>query len=405
MFATKTAERTNSKRTQPKTIWLVLFLLLSSQADLVGQDEAQSETPRAAAEEQKKIELVDSPNGHVIDFNELSPADVKWTQEALTQDNPHSVLSERFRITLSTPGNESPKPMMGKFLFVGSSLRFQPRFPFQKGTNYLVRQLVADEEPHELSFSLPVEKKEPTRVVKVYPTADELPENLLKFYLHFSAPMRHGEIYDHLRIEKADGTRVVLPFLEIDQELWSRDGLRLTLLLDPGRIKRGLKPREEMGPIFETGESYRLIVADSWIDANRSPLEQQYVKSFTVGEVDDEQPNPVRWKIQVPLGQSQDPAIMTLDEPCDSALLMRIFQIENQHGNSYLKSVELDENEKVVRFYPVEPWWPGMYNLKVSGILEDLCGNSVEKKFDIDKFRATRESDDIEMTEIEFEVK
>ena len=38
------------------------------------------------------------------------------------------------------------------------------------------------------------------------------------------------------------GQAVADPFLELDEELWSTDGRRFTLLFDPGRIKRGLKP-------------------------------------------------------------------------------------------------------------------------------------------------------------------
>jgi hypothetical protein len=64
----------------------------------------------------------------------------------------------------------------------------------------------------------------PTTVVsQVYPTAEVLPENLLKFYVHFSAPMSSGHIYDHIRlIGDSTGKEVELPFLEIDEELWTR---------------------------------------------------------------------------------------------------------------------------------------------------------------------------------------
>ena len=72
-----------------------------------------------------------------------------------------------------------------------------------------------------------------------------LPENLLKFYVHFSAPMSRGNIYDYIRLLNADGKQVELPFLEIDEELWDDSLTRLTLFIDPGRIKRGVLPLEE----------------------------------------------------------------------------------------------------------------------------------------------------------------
>jgi hypothetical protein len=87
-----------------------------------------------------------------------------------------------------------------------------------------------------------------TLVESVSPSAEVLPENLLRFYFQFSAPMSRGEAYSHIRLLNAAGRAVADPFLELNEELWSGDGRRFTLLFDPGRIKRGLKPREEVGP-------------------------------------------------------------------------------------------------------------------------------------------------------------
>src|SRR5205823_5383949 len=100
----------------------------------------------------------------------------------------------------------------------------------------------------------------PAAVAQVYPTADELPENLLKFYLHFTGPMRRGEAYDHLRLLDAQGKVVERSFLELGEELWDGSGRRFTLVIDPGRIKRGLKPREDLGPVLEAGKSYTLVI-------------------------------------------------------------------------------------------------------------------------------------------------
>ena len=52
-------------------------------------------------------------------------------------------------------------------------------------------------------------------VAQVYPSADVLPENLLKFYVHFSGPMRGGHIYDHVRFRDEAGKLVEMPFLEM----------------------------------------------------------------------------------------------------------------------------------------------------------------------------------------------
>src|SRR5262249_56091734 len=100
----------------------------------------------------------------------------------------------------------------------------------------------------EKTFLLPKPETVPTVVEHVYPSRKELPENLLRFYFHFSAPMSRGDVYQYIRLLDAAGKPIEAPFLELEQELWDESGRRFTLLIDPGRIKRGLKPREEGGP-------------------------------------------------------------------------------------------------------------------------------------------------------------
>jgi len=51
-----------------------------------------------------------------------------------------------------------------------------------------------------------------TTVVRVFPSADKLPENHLRFYLHFSAPMNRGEAYAHLKLLDENGKEVARPF-------------------------------------------------------------------------------------------------------------------------------------------------------------------------------------------------
>ena len=79
--------------------------------------------------------------------------------------------------------------------------------------------------------------------------------------------MSRGEAYRHLTLMDISTKKPVhAPFLELEEELWSPDGKRFTLLVDPGRIKRGLKPREMFGPVLEAGKSYELIVDREWTD-------------------------------------------------------------------------------------------------------------------------------------------
>ncbi len=126
----------------------------------------------------------------------------------------------------------------------------------------------------------------PRRLRPFIPRATILPENLLRFYIHFSAPMSRGEAYHRIKLLDATGKPVADPFLELGEELWSNDGTRFTLLFDPGRIKRGLKPREEVGPVLEAGKSYCLVIDRDWPDATGKSAPDrvsQVVSGWTAG--------------------------------------------------------------------------------------------------------------------------
>src|SRR5262249_32867051 len=138
-------------------------------------------------------------------------------------------------------------------------------------------------------FQAPRRSETPTtRVSQVYPSSDTLPENLLKFYIHFTAPMSRGNIYDHIHLRDESGKEVELPFLEIDEELWDPTMTRLTLFIDPGRIKRGVRPLEEVGPSLEAGKSYTLVIGREWRDGVGNPLKQGFEKAFKVAPPDRE---------------------------------------------------------------------------------------------------------------------
>lgn len=172
---------------------------------------------------------------------------------------------------------DDPPAMVGELSIVDQTLRFTPRYPLEPGLRYcatwrpskLPSRNAADDVTAD--FEIPQAAIQPPTVVEhIYPSAGKLPENQLKFYLHFSAPMSRGEAYRHIRLLAADGQEVEGAFLELGEELWDRDQRRFTLLCDPGRVKRGLKPREELGPVLEEGKSYSLVIDRDWHDAMSS---------------------------------------------------------------------------------------------------------------------------------------
>jgi len=298
-----------------------------------------------------------------------------------------------FSVHVAATDAKSPPPLLGAYRVEKGRLVFQPRFPLAPGVTYRGefnpaclpggggRVVRAD-------FTLPQQAPAARTVVeRVFPTRSRLPENQLKFYIHFSAPMSRGDVYRHLKLLKENGKEVELPFLELDEELWDPDGRRFTLLFDPGRIKRGLKPREEAGPILEEGKKYTLVVDRDWLDAAGRPLGRPFRKSIQVGPPDDQPIDPTRWKLTTPAAGSRSPLSVALGEPLDHALVSRLVWVEDGQGRRLPGAVQVLEEETRWQFQPRQPWAAGRHRLVVDTSLEDLAGNRVGEPFEVDVFR------------------
>jgi hypothetical protein len=271
-------------------------------------------------------------------------------------------------------------------------LRFTPRFPLTPGVAYRAEfdssQLpgaAADRIRISSDYIVPDLPSGPRTVVtNVFPSGTEIPENLLKFYLHFSAPMSRGHIYEHIHLRDDNGKDVELPFLEIDEELWDPEMKRLTLFIDPGRIKRGVRPLEEIGPSLQEGHRFMLAIDAAWLDATGRPLAQKYEHSFRVGPPDRTPIAPEEWKLAAPAAESTEPFSVTFSESMDRALALRLLQVVRADGSPVDGIASLADAERRWTFTPTRPWQSGMHRLVVPTILEDLAGNNVGKAFEVE---------------------
>jgi hypothetical protein len=304
-----------------------------------------------------------------------------------------------------SPSALQPPAMLGTYLVENGELVFVPRFPLIPGKTYHAwcdlgawgsppDQPVVDSDlkidPYVITaeFKLPGSgPRSTTNVSHVFPTASTLPENLLKLYIHFSAPMGRGEAYRRVHLLDAVGKEIEGPFLELDQELWNDDQTRFTLFFDPGRIKRELLPRELVGPALEAGKKYTLVIDGDWRDAEGRPLQAGFKKQFQVGPPDEKQPDVKTWKLIAPAAGSTDPLVVDFPEALDHALLERVLRIVDEQGQVVPGMVSVANEETRWRFTPTSKWAAGSYQLEAETILEDLAGNNLGRPFEVDLFR------------------
>jgi hypothetical protein len=271
-------------------------------------------------------------------------------------------------------------------------LRFTPQFPLTPGVTYRAvfegKSLPgAAKSPGRITsrFTVPATTGgAATKVTQIFPSAPEVPENLLKFYVHFSAPMRRGRIYEHIHLRDEAGKDVELPFLELDEELWDPEMKRLTLFIDPGRIKREVKPLEDIGPALEQGRRFTLEIDASCRDAAGKPLMQKYAHSFRVGAPDRTPIIPAEWKLAAPATASVVPLSVTFPEPMDHALALRLIQVVREDGSAVEGSATLTDAERRWNFTPAQPWKSGQHYVVAPAVLEDLAGNNIGKAFEVE---------------------
>lgn len=219
-------------------------------------------------------------------------------------------------------------------------------------------------------------------VSNIFPSGEVLPENTLRLYLYFSAPMGHGEILPKLALYDRNGQLVDGAFLSNRFDLWSPDRTRLTLIFDPARVKTGLEAHEALGRALEPGGAYTLSLGRSATDAQGCHLAQAFNHSFTVGPADLSPPDPATWQIEPPVAGSTAPVTVRLGSVHDHLSMAYRIRVRTSEGAVLPGQIALLDAETGWQFHPAEPWSGREYRISVDPRLEDLAGNRPGRLFD-----------------------
>jgi hypothetical protein len=233
----------------------------------------------------------------------------------------------------------------------------------------------------------PIANRDGTRVVAVRAGGGDVPSNLLRVYVELSAPMEPGSAYERIHLVGDDGRDVKDAFLELREELWSPDHRRLTLLFDPGRVKRGIRANVEMGAPLVAGRRYRLVIDSAWRDARNVPLATSYAQELRVAGFDSVSPDPSRWILSSPRLGSGDTLRVAFGEALDHALALRMITVVDTRGVAVPGFGSLGADDRLWMFVPSNAWLAGA-RLRVEPLLEDLAGNNLVRPFDSERVGA-----------------
>ena len=218
--------------------------------------------------------------------------------------------------------------------------------------------------------------------VDIYPTAQILPSNLLRIYVYFPRPMQADDILGKIHLLNGSGQVVTGAFLPNRFDLWSSDRTRLTVLLDPARVKTGLAAHNAMGRALTEGAQYTVIVLGSAKDAGGCPIGTDTSYAFTGGPPDLTPPMPETWRIDVPAVASRDHLTVDLGDAHDHLSLAYRLRVLDETGSVVSGKITLVNAESAWRFVPRTSWTDQSYRIAIDPRLEDLAGNRPGQLFD-----------------------
>jgi len=274
---------------------------------------------------------------------------------------------------------EGRAPISGTYAAVGDAATFTPAFPFVDGQVYTV--LLRGKAKQEFIVGpegLPVRPE----VLAVYPSGQVIPENTLRFYIEFASPMQPHRAEEFISLEDADGRPDREAFMSFKQELWNHDRTRLTLLMDPGRIKRGVATNLELGPALESGHRYTLVVGAGWPAASGQGVTAEHRSAFDIGDPLRSRPDTGNWAITAPRLGTTDPLELRFDRAFDRVQLRHSITVSDARGQRIPGSMTPLEHETAVSFVPAEVWRDSEVFVSVDATLEDVAGNNFREVLD-----------------------
>lgn len=320
-------------------------------------------------------------SGQLSDLRDTRPGSADW--------------AALLKVTVGETASDRLPPVQGRYAVTERSVTFTPLFPFDSGRAYFVAYDPA-RLPRPLQAAVvarvvrlgAIERRPTTTVTAVHPAADVVPENTLRLYIEFSAPMGSRGAIDYVHLVDEVGKEVEIPFLPVEADFWNADRTRYTLFFDPGRVKDGILPNQQLGRPLLAGRRYSLEVSTDWRDAQGRPLAAVYRRRFRVGPAATGPLRPADWRIAAPAAHTRAPLVVTFPSPLDHGLLGRTLSVEHASGRRLDGAIALENADTRWVFTPSAPWEAGDYRLAAQSILEDPAGNRIGRAFEVDMTKA-----------------
>lgn len=211
--------------------------------------------------------------------------------------------------------------------------------------------------------------------VTLWPPQAAWPENLLRFHLVFARPMDAWHAMDHLALDAATEAAAATALLDLQDGLWNPQQTVLTVLLHPGRVKRGIGA---LGAALRPGDAVLLRLSGTMADAEGSPLGRDVTFRITVVPA-------VRTTFQLPaaIAPFGRHAAVSLDlgRPLDLLGATEGLRLTDTSGQPVAHRAEPSALGVILR--PATVWPDHVLRLAAAPWLEDACGHRQQAPFEM----------------------
>jgi len=277
----------------------------------------------------------------------------------------------------------SKNEVLGDWKYANNRAIFIPVLPLDGEQIYCLDYLDTQGTLRHQTLSPRVEKSTgQPMVTQIYPTASKLPENLLRFYIVFSEPMEEDSFLDHLSFYDEFGNSLRGVFLPSSFEYWNKERTKITLILDPGRVKTGLAAHNQYGRAIVAGRKYLLKIHTSCRSIQGQFLRESYTKEFRVTQEVRLPVDPNQWKVILPEIGTRQPLLIDFGRPLDHINAQTFITVIDPKGNPIEGHISLKANESFWALHPKSHWERENFTIWIDKTLEDICGNNLYSAFD-----------------------
>ncbi len=224
-------------------------------------------------------------------------------------------------------------------------------------------------------------------LIQVFPSADVLPENLLRFHLRFSQSPEVFDVTEHLRLIDTSNTTnqiVCHPFLDLNDGLWSADGLTLTVMLHPARIKSGTFSHAKLGMAIGDTRSYQLQVqggfeANEFVSGKGTWLT---LKRFSVTHAINSSIDISSLVVDLPRIETRTVMSIKIRRIVDQLAIENLITMTDEHSAIVPIEFATSDSGTTILLTPKIVWIAGTYLIHFSSEFEDVCGNRFGVSFE-----------------------